>query len=570
MTFASARIPFNAAGTSGLYAFGGYSKRRGTGFGYFRPPSSERNWPQIYPTGFLPEFNPDVVDYSAAAGIRGQAGRSFYDAGVTVGHNGFDYNLKHTLNTSLGPCLDAPCAPGQDGVLGTQDDPGIPNKTSFFAGALRLTEAIASVDVSRELSMGLRTPANLAWGVAVRNERYQIRAGEPASYINGFHPAADGSIAPSGSQVFPGFRPADASSSARMNLGAYVDVEGDVAPKLLANVAARFERYSDFGNNLSGKLAVRFQPSRALTLRSAVQTGFRAPSLNQTYYSSVVTNFKADPVTGNPVAFELGIFPVDSREARALGARDLKPETSRNFSLGLAATPVQRFTLTADFYYIAVHDRIVLTGFLDTDSVVAILRNIGSRAEAAQYFTNAIDSRTRGVDVTAGYRVDALAGALDLTGAFNATRTTIPNENNIPLPPELQGTGEELIGRYDEGGLLAMTKERPAWRGTVQANYTRGPLSGLVRYSYYGKYTSSLYSYSGDDVQTYSGKGLTDVELGFTVGGQRLAVGARNLFDVYPDRMNEGNGFDIFPFPPASPFGYNGRFLYTRLELVRR
>jgi iron complex outermembrane receptor protein len=115
-----------------------------------------------------------------------------------------------------------------------------------------------------------------------------------------------------------------------------------------------------------------------------------------------------------------------------------------------------------------------------------------------------------------------------------------------------------------------MTKERPEWRGTITASYSRNVWTGLVRYSYYGQYTSSLYSYSGDAVQTYSGKGLTDVELGFTVRGQRLAVGARNLFDVYPDRMSSSNGFDIFPYPPASPFGYNGRWVYTRLELARR
>jgi iron complex outermembrane recepter protein len=570
MTFASGRLPFNESGSAGLYAFGGYSKREGTGFGYFRAPSSERNWTAIYPNGFLPEFAPDVVDFSAAAGVRGQVGRSYYDAGLTVGHNGFKYNLHNTLNTSLGPCLATPCAPGEDGTFGTADDPDIPNQTSFFAGELRLTETVASLDASREVNVFRATPVNLAYGAAFRHERYQILAGERASYINGFHPAADGSIAPTGSQVFPGFRPEDASNSTRNNIGAYVDVEGDIAPKLLANVAARFERYSDFGNNLSGKLAVRFQPSSALTLRSAVSTGFRAPSLNQSHYSSVVTNFKADPVTGNPVAFELGIFPVGSTEARALGARPLKAETSRNFSIGLAATPAQPFTLTADFYYIAVNDRIVLTGFLDTPEVVTILQNAGSRAEAAQYFTNAIDTRTSGLDVTGNYRMSALAGSVDLTAAFNMTRTKIPNENNIPLPPELEGTGEELIGRYDEGGLLAMTKERPDWRGTLTANYNSSTWGGLVRYSYYGKYTSSLYSYSGDDVQTYSGKGLTDVEVGYSFRGQRLAVGARNVFDVYPDRMSANNGFDIFPFPPASPFGYNGRWVYTRLELARR
>ncbi|MDQ3696882.1 MAG: TonB-dependent receptor [Gemmatimonadota bacterium] len=568
MTFATLRLPLGTLGAAGLYGFGGYSKREGTGFGYFRAPSSERNWTEIYPSGFLPEFAPDVVDLSAVVGARGMGAGWGYDFGVTYGHNAFEYHLSNTLNTSLGPCLDTACAPGQDGVLGTADDPGIPNQTSFFAGELRLSEAIFSADLNREFDVGFASPIHIAIGAAYRRENYEIVAGERASYINGFHPAADGSIAPSGSQVFPGFRPGDAADADRSNIGVYVDLEGDLVPRLLANVAVRFENYSDFGSKVTGKLALRFQPSPQITLRSAVSTGFRAPSLNQSFYSSVVTNFKADDVTGEPVPFEIGIFPVASAEARALGARELEAESSLNFSAGAAFSPTENFTLTADVFLINVDDRIVLTGFLDSDSVAAILRGIGSRAEAAQYFTNAIDTRTRGVDVTADYRVPTGSGEFGLNAAFNYTKTTIPNECCIPVPPELQGTDEELIGRFDEGGLLAMTQERPKWRGTVTGRYRHGAWNGLARYSHYGEYTSSLYSYSGDDVATYSAKGLFDVELGFTAARVfKIAVGARNLFDTYPDRMSYNNGFDIFPYPPASPFGYNGRFVYTRLDV---
>jgi iron complex outermembrane receptor protein len=574
MTFLNASFPFDPASPSaGLYAFGGYSFRRGAGFGYFRPPISERNWPAIYPNGFLPKFAPDVLDFSGAGGVRGILSGWSYDLGGTVGHNGFKYNLENTLNTSLGPCLATPCAPGPDGVLGTADDPGIPNKKNIFAGELRYTEAILSLDASHEYALGLASPVNVAWGTAFRAERYQIGAGEAASYINGFHPAQDGSIAPSGSQVFPGFRPEDASNSRRNNIGAYVDLEGDLIPRLLGDVAARYEHYSDFGSKLTGKLALRFQPTQRLTLRSAVSTGFRAPSLNQSFYSSVVTNFQADPATGNPVPFEIGIFPVNSREARALGARPLKPESSRNFSAGFAATPVENLTFTSDFFYIAIDDRITITGFLGdgTDSVSRILANIGSRATTAQFFTNAIDTRTRGLDLTGDYTVETLGGTAGLSAVFNFTRTTIPNEDNIPLPPELQGTGVTLVNKYDEGGLLAITKERPAWRSTVTGRYARGAWNGMARYAYYGKYTSALYSYSGADVQNYRGKSLVDAEIGFTPArGFKLSVGGRNLFDVYPDRMSENNGFDIFPWPPASPFGYNGRFVYTRLELTGR
>ena len=568
MTFASARFPFDSAGALGAYAFGGYSFRQGTGFGYFRAPSSERNFTEIYPNGFLPRFAPDVTDISGAAGVRGALNEWGYDVGTTVGYNAFEYTLENTLNTSLGPCLVTPCAPGRDGILGNADDPGIPNKTRFFAGELRLLEAILSLDASREMQTRMfASPVNVAFGTAFRRERYRILPGEPASYINGFHKASDSSIAPTGSQVFPGFRDLDHTEAYRSNIGAYVDVEGDVMPNLLANIAARYEHYSDFGSKVTGKLAGRLQPSPMVTFRAAVQTGFRAPSLNQSWYSSVVTNFKPDETTGEPVPFEIGIFPVSSPEAKALGAKTLKAESSNNVSAGFAVTPVENFTVTADAYFIAVNDRIVLTGFLDTPEVATILRNIGSRAEAAQYFTNAIDTRTTGFDLIADWRGLVGAGTAGLNLAFNYTKTTIPNEDDIPLPPELEGTGEELIGKYDEGGLFAMTNERPKWRGTLTGQYAFSGLSGLLRYSYYGTYESSLYSYSGDDVQKYGAKGLVDVEVGYSpMPAFKVSIGARNLFDTYPDKMSYNNGFDIFPFPPASPFGYNGRFIYTQLE----
>lgn len=568
MTFASATLPLDDASTTTLYAFGGWSARSGTGNGYFRAPQSERNWPSMYPSGFLPRFVPNVLDYSVAAGARGLRGGSTFDLGVSLGHNSFEYNLDNTLNTSLGPCFDRPCAPGADGRLGTADDPGIPNRTSFFAGELKSTEMIVSLDASTPWRGPFTEPATLAYGVAYRNESYDIVAGERASWINGYHPAQDGSVAPTGSQVFPGFRPSDATDASRHNLAAYAEMEANLSTSWLANAAARFERYSDFGNKLTGKLAVRFQPTQRLTLRSAVSTGFRAPSLNQSHYSATQTNYSLDGA-GNLQAYDAGIFRVSSVEATALGARPLTAESSRNFSVGLAATPAERLTFTTDLYYIALDDRVMLSGFLDEPGVIDILERVGSTAQTAQYFTNVVDTRTTGLDITADYRVEALAGTLGFNASANLSRTRIPNEDNIPLPPELAGTGEELVGKYDEGGLLAITKERPEWRATLTTRYDRDAWSGLLRYSYYGRYTSALYSYSASDVQTYSGKGLVDLEAGYMFRGQKLALGARNLFDVYPDRMSSANGFDIFPFPPASPFGYNGRFVYARLELSR-
>src|SRR5688572_22992391 len=153
-TFANFKLPVNADGSSEVYAFGGYSNREGTGNGFFRKPLNSRNWPEIYPTGFLPQFLPTVIDYSAAGGIRTNAKGWVSDLGASYGFNSFDFNLRNTLNSSLGPSLSTPTAPGADGVLGTADDPGIPNQTSFDAGGLRRGEFTAAANMSRLMSLG--------------------------------------------------------------------------------------------------------------------------------------------------------------------------------------------------------------------------------------------------------------------------------------------------------------------------------------------------------------------------------------------------------------------------------
>ncbi|HKP77057.1 MAG TPA: TonB-dependent receptor, partial [Longimicrobiaceae bacterium] len=566
--FVNALFPLNRQATTQLYAFGGYGWRHGVGNGYFRHGIDSRNWPSIYPQGFLPAFAPHVVDASGSAGVRGMWSGWQYDLGGTFGHNLFRYHLEHTLNTSLGPCLDAPCAPGADGLMGTADDPGIPNQTSFDAGALELFEGIGTFDVSRVVDAGLASPLTVAGGVQFRRENYQVVAGERASWIQGFHPDRYGDIAPAGSQVFPGFRPTDAADAWRSNVGAYLELEADVAPRLLANVAGRFEHYSDFGSRVTGKLALRFQPSAQWTLRAAASTGFRAPSLSQSWFSSTVTNFAPDE-NGDPQAFDIGIFPVSSQAAQLLGAKPLRPETSINASAGFAFTPFAGLNLTADYYYIDLDHRILLTTSLGTDSVTAILHNAGLAVDAAQYFTNAVHTRTQGVDVTADWRRElAPRRVVSVNGVFNWTHNHIVSAGD--LPAELAGTGAVLFDPFGEGGLLALEKERPQWRSTLTATYAPGSWRFLGRAQSYGKVTSSLYSYSGDAVQTYGSKTLFDLEAGRSFAGRgRLSVGVRNLFDTFPDRMSADNGFGLFLYPPASPFGYNGRFVYARMEIGR-
>ena len=586
MTLGNFRLPLNDAGTSELYAFGGYSFRRGTGNAYRRCAVDcasfiqGRNWSQIYPIGYLPQFAPRVTDYSAAGGWRGTTGGWSMDLGASFGHNHFDYDLTNTLNASLGPCLTlnpAVCsdpAPGPDGTPGTGDE--IPNQTAFDAGRLQREELITQANVAKSLDLGLRAPVNLAVGAAWRRERYRIVAGELASYVNGNDSTQAGGgfgSSVSGSQGFPGFTPADASDNHRTNFAVYADAETELSSRILADVAGRFEHYSDFGSRVTGKLALRYQPTRRFTLRGAASTGFRAPGISQEFFSKVVTNV----IAGVPV--QVGIFPVTTRASQVLGAKPLRDETSLNLSGGFAYSPNGNVTFTADYFYIKIDHRIMLSATFLQDSTIHILTDSGvTGIGAIQYFTNGLNTRTQGIDLTANVRMPAVGnGALDWTAAFNWTQNRITSVD--PLPPIFQGTGE--TGLIDTVTWIGITEERPDFRATLTGQYSISRFHALTRASYYGKFSSAQPGFCSGCRERYGAKALVDAELGYQFNDVDISIGVRNLFDTYPDRPRStaivdtfgdtskdfNSNFGTFPWAAASPFGYNGRYLYTRAAI---
>jgi iron complex outermembrane recepter protein len=577
LSFLNFRMPLNEAGTHEIYSFGGYSHRDGTGNGYRRYFDNNRNWQEIYPLGFLPTISGTATDWSGAGGVRGVVSGWSYDLGAELGHNNFDYDITNTNNASLGPCLVTPCAPGPDAVLGTADDPGIPNQTEFFAGRVLREELVTGLNVARPLEVGLPGPLNVAFGATFRRERYAIREGELASYINGFHLDQDSAdVAPAGSSVFPGFTPADATDDHRTNVGVYADAETNLSRKFLVNLAGRFESYSDFGDQLSGKAAVRFQPSSRLTLRAAVGTGFRAPGLSQVLFGKVTTNV----IAGEFIDF--GIFPASNPASAALGAVPLKEETSVNFSGGLAITPQDNITITADYFHIEIDDRILLGATFDDSVTVELLSAAGFGTIAGvQYFTNGLDTRTQGVDLTANWRLPAgRSGTLDLNGSMNWTKNEITRVD--PLPQVLIDAGSSEPGLLDSVTAIGIEDERPDWRATLQANLTLGGFTALGRYSYFGKFSSAQPGFCDLCRENYGAKSLVDAEIGYRLRQVKLSLGVRNLFDTYPDQPSSSvvvsddgstskdfnDNFGTFPWAAASPFGYNGRYVYARTEIL--
>jgi len=534
MGFFNGSVPVGSSGSTSFYTFGGISRREGSAGGFFRRANENRNIPSIYPNGFLPLIEPEVTDYSAAFGLRGAKGDWFWDLSTEYGDNKFQFNVSNSLNVSLGPT----------------------SQTSFDAGALGLDQWVTNLDLSRGFEVGLAGPLNVAFGLEFRREGYQITAGEPASYIDGGFPDQFGAKAPAGAQVFPGFRPSNEVDTHRNSYAGYVDLEGDLLEALRMGIAVRFEDYEDFGNTSDYKLTLRYQPVSSFVVRGAVSTGFRAPSLGQSFFSTVSTNFLA--VGGVLVPFEVGTFPVGSPVARALGARDLEPEQSEHRSLGLVWSPTSSFEAGVDFYRVDIEDRIVLSGNFTGPRVAALLAPFN--VTGARFFTNAIDTRTEGYDLTAswGTRLGS-DSTLKLSAGYNATENEVVRV--APTPPQLTGLQEVLFDAIERRRVECGQPEDSL---RAAADWKRGGLFTTVRESRYGEYC--LVDRQVVE-QVFEAEWLTDLEIGYDFPRFTWAVGAQNLFDTFPDRNLEANSnLGIFTYPSHSPFGMNGRFVYSRVS----
>ncbi len=329
-----------------VYGFAGWSRRTGNAAGFFRRPNDDRTVRAIYPNGFLPFIYSTIYDGSAVGGLRGETGGWNWDLSAGYGRNSFRFDVKNSANVSLGAS----------------------SPTEFYAGTLVFGQLSTNLDIVRGFNVGLASPLNVAVGAEFRNDHYQIKDGEPDSYRNGGVNILDGPHAGNlpaiGSQVFPGFKPTvagstvpgDAVSESRSNVAGYIDLEANVVPQLVLGAAGRAEHYSDFGGTGNYKVMARFEPAKGLAFRAAYSTGFRAPSLGQSWFSSTATNFVAGVPTDNRT------FPVSNPVAVALGATPLKPEKSKNTSAGVAFYPVKALSITADYYKITIKDRVVLSG----------------------------------------------------------------------------------------------------------------------------------------------------------------------------------------------------------------
>jgi iron complex outermembrane receptor protein len=534
------------AAATEVYFFGGGTLRSGESAGFFRRALDDRTVRAIYPNGFLPMIGTKISDFSGVGGLRGDRSGWRWDLSADYGRNLFHFDVRNSANVTL----------------------GVGSPTEFYAGTLIADQFTANADVAKSFAVGLASPLNVAVGGEFRRDGYHITEGEPDSYRDGGVPILDGPNAGTqgapGAQVFPGFRPGDATDQSRNNVAGYVDLEAQLVRKLLVGIAGRVEHYNDFGSTTDGKITARFEPIPGFAVRGAISTGFKAPSLGQSFFSATSTNF----IDGIP--FENRTFPVSSPVAQALGASELTPEQSENYSFGVALNPVKNFSLTADYYQILIDDRIVFSGNFTGTAIRTFLEGQGFVGVAGgRFFTNAIDTRTLGVDVVANYGFAiGTTSTLRLTGGYNY------NVNRVlrvaPTPAALSAFQETLFDRVERARIEVGQPKNNLYLSGV-FNYQ--DLGLTLRTQRFGEVTSFGTPADGSLDQTFAAKWITDVAASYTFAQRfTLTAGVDNIFDVYPEENNQGNAttagnnnFGIFPYNQISPFGFNGAFYYGRV-----
>ncbi|MNU94634.1 Colicin I receptor precursor [compost metagenome] len=528
--FANAGKPLNADWEA--YGWAGYQDRDSQSAAFPRLANNANNVPAVYPNGFLPKIAVNSQDLSLAGGVKGEIAGWSADISLVYGRNALDFRTEDSLNSTYGAA----------------------SPTSFDSGGLTYDQLVFGADFARQFEVGLSGPLNFAWGLEARREGYKIEAGQPESWNRG--PLGANTALAGGAQGFVGFQPSNEVDEDRDAVALYADVEIPLTDKFTVEGALRVEDYSDFGDAQTGKLAARYDFSPNFALRGSISTGFRAPSLQQSFFTSTSS------VIQNGAVVETGTFPATSDVATALGARALKPETSTNYSLG-AVVRLGDFDLTVDAYRITIDDQIVLSELINrsfSSQVAGLLDPLG--VQAARFFLNGVTTETEGVDIVGRYRLRTeSAGNWDFTVAANVNDVSV---TKLPTSSSVLNPVPTLFAR---SRILTIEEGTPDTKVSTSADWSLGRWGATARATYYADVLQPG-STAASDYST-GAKTTVDLEGRFQVTDRiGVAVGVDNVFDEYPDFVPETlNSNGVLGFPYYSPFGFNGRYGYARLSV---
>jgi len=540
-----------------VYGFGGYSDKFITAYGFFRNPGRfSRAALGVFPDGYVPISPGTSTDYSYTAGINNTSleGGWNWDLSYSKGHNDLFLDIFNTTNPSFGSATE----------------------TFFHVGTYNVDQNSINADISKVIDVSSIESLNVAFGAAFRNEKYFQTVGSPQSFTAGPLSSIGKDV---GSSARPGI--ADANEVDRSNFGVYADVEADISEELLIATALRFENYSDFGSNVSGKLAARYKLTDDFSVRGSYNRGFRAPSVSQL---GTVNN--TSTVQNGVIVITRQVPSADPRLAQ-LGVSEPEAEISNNINVGVTAKLMGgALLLTADAYQISINDRIVITERMSTTNFPAVGALFPDSKEI-RFFTNHADTKTQGIDLVAAYK-KAFGENHNLSLSFAATfnNTEVTGQKETPSEILAGSTGQENFKLLGQTATELIEVAVPRQKVLLSAIYRTGNLGLTARMTRYGDVQAFSRGLSADDdntecnadgsrcVQVFSPKVVTDMAVTWSFTETfSLTTGANNLFDTYPDKYNTSrNGYSgsassyaagQIPYSRNSnQFGFNGRYLY--------
>ena len=477
----------------------------------------------VHPNGFNPWFEIDSKDVGSYVGFKGEFDNGLtYDLSGSLGRNRVDYSISDTLNASNG----APKA--ADGSIDYANA-----QTAFYIGALVNIERSVGLDFTYEVDQDAVDALNIAFGTEYRSDQYYKIAGEEASWSPG--PLAGPGGVNVGSDGFGGFSPANVTDDSRHNYALYVDVEADVTEDFNIGVAARYEDFSDFGDNLSWKVATRYQlMPDLLAIRGAASTGFHAPSIGQINNTQVATNFEPDGTQT-----QVGTFPADSELASFFSAQPLRPELARNLSAGFIFTPGDNTNITVDIFQIKLLDRISNSRNFERDdfpnefAALETSQPSASSLTRVRFFTNSYDTKTRGIEVVATHNLEFDNSSLRMTLAYAHVDTQVTRYD--PATTSLQT-------------VFNREHTTTPHRGTFTASWNADALTVTGRARYFGSQKQDRRiglngEAIGDNtlprrIDTNPGKVFFDLSVQYEIDDQfSVTVGADNILNTFPTKQ---------------------------------
>ena len=528
-----------------FYAMTGFTQKQIIGGVFTRTPArTSRAVLDIFPDGYNPEVPSDLTDWQALSGIRGNLGGG-WNMDFSLGYSGNDVQLysRNTINPSMGAL----------------------SPTQFYTGGLRVTQTILNWDISKSLS----ETVNLAFGTEYRSETYRQLEGERESWFPGELSTAGRDIGSSGRE---GFTPASTGFWKRNNLGIYAELDAELSEAFLVTVAGRFEDYSDFGSDFSYKAAARYKLGDNVSIRGSINRSFRAPALAQTHYSNF-SQISFDSDGGSIVSPTLPIR--DSRVQQAFGIDNLQPETSLDFALGATAKLLDGdLKLTLDAYQIAVDDRIFIAQVAAADFPAFST----SGFDDINFFTNAINTTTQGLDFVATYNKTVAYDdyfSVNLAVNFNETEIDELNVTN-QLEPHIS------FDRTNNGSdfFIYLVEGTPRRKIILSPTLRKGNFSYLLRLTNFGEVSEPRLRFNsannewddnpsgGGEPQVLGSKTLVDASITGHISDElSLTFGVNNLFDVYPDMLREAQvRGEVIYSRRVNQFGTNGRFINLTLN----